>query len=107
MLTHWRAHSERGFPRFQAWMLAPALVALAGCGSPAVGPCQSAPGIEAICGFKNPEDMRLLPDSKTLLISQVGALGRTSSGSLVFSTPSRKRSPRLFLLPIRRLTRIS
>ena len=84
MLTYWRAHSERGFPRFQAWMLAPALVALAGCGSPAVGPCQSAPGIEAICGFKNPEDMRLLPDSKTLLISQVGALGRASSGSLVF-----------------------
>jgi hypothetical protein len=67
---------------------------LIGCSSPAIPPCdkdsQYESGIASICGFKNPEDIRVLPDRETLLVSQVGALGRPSSGSLAFFDTRRK-----------------
>lgn len=58
---------------------------LSACSSAPAGNCQSIPGIDAICGFRNPEDIKRLPDQKTLLISQVGSFGKPkSSGSLVY-----------------------
>jgi hypothetical protein len=59
---------------------------LSGCSTSSLPPCQkeSVRGLVVMCGFKNPEDIKALPDQKTLLISQVGRLGKQSTGSLVF-----------------------
>ena len=44
--------------------------------------CVALPGLTPICGFTNPEDIELLPDGKTLLISQMGTMDGTTPGSL-------------------------
>lgn len=46
--------------------------------------CSSGNGLVPDCRFKNPEDMALLPDNKTLIISQFGGLYGEIPGSLVF-----------------------
>ncbi|MEJ6007084.1 hypothetical protein WG899_16140 [Paucibacter sp. AS339] len=68
------------------FLLALSLFLLSACTGTAIGPCRASVqnGIETLCGFKNPEDIRRLPDQKTLLISEVGILGKPSSGSLKF-----------------------
>ncbi len=66
--------------------LAFCLFLLSACASPSIPPCPQAstPGLTVICGFQNPEDIKVLPDRKTLLISQIGAMGKSTPGSLVF-----------------------
>lgn len=77
------------------------LALLAACSSPPPpGPCESL-GADArvICGFTNAEDIRRLPDSRSLLISEISALGRHDAGRLVFfDTQSQSISP-AFPLP--------
>ncbi len=56
---------------------------LTGCGSePPVTGCVPSPGLTPICGFNNPEDIELLPDGHTLLISQMGGMDGATPGSL-------------------------
>ncbi len=57
---------------------------LAACGAePPVTGCVPAPGLTPVCGFSNPEDMELLPDGHTLLLSQMGSMDGAIPGSLV------------------------
>lgn len=52
---------------------------------PAISDCQSRDGMQPVCTFHNPEDIELLPDRKTLLISQMGlSMAHADQGSLVF-----------------------
>jgi hypothetical protein len=62
------------------------LVFLTACGTvrKPISTCEKADDIEPICGFSNPEDMDLLPDHQTLIISQIGNINNTASGNLVF-----------------------
>lgn len=47
---------------------------------------------EPICGFSHPEDLELLPDDKTLIVSEFGRLDTAQPGALVlFDTRTRKR----------------
>jgi hypothetical protein len=45
--------------------------------------CASTADMEAICRFHNPEDMELLPDRQTLLVSQMGNMEGSLPGNLV------------------------
>lgn len=68
-------------------LLAAIVVVLGGCGSQLapITNCVADLGMEPICGFSNPEDIELLPDGKTLLISQLGiSMEHSHPGSLVF-----------------------
>ncbi len=58
---------------------------LAGCDSklPAITDCVASGDITPICKFKNPEDIEVLPDQKSLLISQMGNMDGSKSGNLV------------------------
>jgi len=67
------------------------LALLAGCveKTPPVTACVPAGGLEPTCGFSRPEDMELLPDGRTLLISQMGAIDGSLPGSFaLFDTSS-------------------
>jgi hypothetical protein len=58
---------------------------LGACAAPPAGSCQAGDsGMMPICGFRNPEDIRALPDRRTLLISQVAPMSRPGPGRLVF-----------------------
>lgn len=46
--------------------------------------CEDADGIHAICGFQNPEDLALLPDGHTVVVSQFGLMDGSKPGNLVF-----------------------
>jgi len=61
------------------------LFGLAACGDQEaiIEDCVNSADMEAICQFQNPEDMELLPDSQTLLISQMGNMAGTLPGNLV------------------------
>ena len=63
-----------------------------GCGgTPAVTTCETSGAIEPVCTFQNPEDLALLPDGRTLLVSQFGAMDGSAPGSLaVFDTLRRE-----------------
>ncbi len=68
-----------------------ALFALTACGEKLtpITNCEKVDNIEPICRFTNPEDMELLPDNKTLLITQMGNMEGSKSGNLVaFDTVS-------------------
>lgn len=56
---------------------------LAGCNehTPPVNGCVPVGDMQPTCGFMRPEDMVLLPDGRTLLISQTGSLGGEVAGS--------------------------
>lgn len=56
---------------------------LAGCGQPTppVSGCVPVDGMEPTCGFSHPEDMALMPDGRTLLISQMGTMSGEVPGS--------------------------
>ncbi len=60
-------------------------VFLAGCDSklPAITDCVASGDITPICQFKNPEDIEVLPDQKSLLISQMGNMEGSKPGNLV------------------------
>ena len=60
---------------------------LSACSSdiPPITDCLAKDGMQPICQFRNPEDIVLLPDRKTLLISQMGLnMENADPGSLVF-----------------------
>lgn len=72
-------------------MLLATLALLPGCTDklPPVTACEAAGGLEPTCGFSRPEDMELLPDGRTLLISQMGAVDGSLPGSFaLFDTRS-------------------
>lgn len=74
-----------------AALLLIALALLGGCGEkyPPVNGCVPAGGLEPTCSFSNPEDIELLPDGRTLLISQMGSLHGDRPGSFaLFDTKS-------------------
>jgi hypothetical protein len=63
------------------------MLALAACSQPRepVIDCSPAADARPVCGFKNPEDLALLPGTSTLVISQMGRGDMSgASGSLVF-----------------------
>ena len=69
---------------------------IAGCDSklPAITDCVAAGNITPICKFTNPEDIEVLPDGKSLLISQMGNMEGTKPGNLVaYDTHSGELSP--------------
>lgn len=71
------------------YLITPALLAglLSACSSdiPPITDCTASAGMQPICQFHNPEDIVLLPDQRTLLISQMGLnMQAASPGSLVF-----------------------
>lgn len=71
------------------------LIFLAACGTThqPITACERVGNIEPICGFSNPEDMDLLPDHQTLIISQIGHINHAVAGKLVFfNTTSRVTS---------------
>ena len=60
-----------------------------GCGdaTPLITSCTAASNIEPICTFQNPEDLAVLPDGRTLVVSQFGSMDGAKSGNLaVFDT---------------------
>lgn len=77
--------------------LAGLLLALAGCSddSPMISDCAAKDGIQPLCQFHNPEDLVLLPDGKTLLVSQMGLnFQQGTAGSLAFfDTRTEKLTP--------------
>ena len=67
--------------------LAGLLLALAGCSDDSlmISDCVAKDGMQPLCQFHNPEDLVLLPDGKTLLVSQMGLnFQQGDAGSLVF-----------------------
>ena len=66
--------------------LALATLALVGCAPdhPIVMECADAQGIHAICGMQNPEDLALLPDGRTVVVSQFGLMDGSQAGNLAF-----------------------
>jgi hypothetical protein len=71
-------------------LLAPGMLALGIClglvacgsGEDLVTGCEDVHGIHPVCGFQNPEDLALLPDGRTLVVSQFGAMDGSRPGSL-------------------------
>ena len=64
--------------------------------------CEKAGNLEPICRFTNPEDIELLPDGKTLLISQMGNMEGSKPGNLVaFNTDTQIITP---LFPLATIT---
>lgn len=56
---------------------------LGACESPPpVSGCVAAGALEPVCGFLHPEDIELLPDGRTLVVSQMGAMDGSRPGSL-------------------------
>jgi hypothetical protein len=45
--------------------------------------CETVDNLKPICRFTNPEDIELLPDNRTLLVSQMGNMEGTKAGNLV------------------------
>jgi len=45
--------------------------------------CSAGHGITPYCGFKNPEDLALMPDGKVLLVSEMGEFMQDNPGQLV------------------------
>ena len=67
------------------------LMLLGGCGSPRerITGCAALGELKPICGFSRPEDMEVLGDARTLLISEMGSSQFGSPGSLaLFDTRS-------------------
>ena len=73
--------------RRAAWLgLAALALAAPACSKPRPPILDCAPAKDArpICGFHNPEDLALLPESQSLVVSQMGAVDGSKSGNLVF-----------------------
>lgn len=50
--------------------------------------CDDTPEMEVYCGFRNPEDLVLLPDGETLLVSEMGEFMMDSPGKLSALNPA-------------------
>jgi hypothetical protein len=69
--------------RWAALLLSSMLLALAACSSgELIGECADAGGIHAVCGMQNPEDLALLPDGRTLIVSQFGSMTAQRPGNI-------------------------
>jgi hypothetical protein len=68
------------------WVSVLCVVMLSACSTTKIdlSQCEQIGALEPICSFKNPEDMELLPDQTTLIVSQIGSLEMNQSGSLIF-----------------------
>lgn len=77
------------------------LLFLAACGTTQqpISGCEPVDNITPVCKFKNPEDMALLPDQRTLIISQIGRLSAEVPGSLVFFDTASQLITPAFVLP--------
>jgi hypothetical protein len=66
--------------------LAAVAVGLCACAEPreAIVDCTAADDARPVCGFQNPEDLAQLPESRALVISQMGTMDGSHSGSIVF-----------------------
>jgi hypothetical protein len=76
--------------------LAGSILTLTACDSKLtpVTTCETADDLQPICRFSNPEDIELLPDHRTLLISQMGNMEGSKPGNLVsFDTTSQAITP--------------
>lgn len=62
-----------------------AVLLLSGCERlpEAIAGCTPVGQLSPVCGFSRPEDLELLPDGRTLVISQMGSLDGAMPGSLV------------------------
>lgn len=66
-------------------LLLVAALLLSSCSHPPpVTGCAAAGGLTPVCGLTNPEDLELLPDGRSLLISQMGAMDGARPGALAF-----------------------
>ena len=77
--------------RIKPLLAAAVLLALVACSdkNSMIDTCEQVNHIEPICRFTNPEDMELLPDHETVLISQMGNMDGSKAGNLVaFDTTS-------------------
>lgn len=77
---------------------------LSGCGDPALVPltaCETVGVVEPICRFHNPEDLELLPDQHTLLVSQMGNMEGTKTGNLVYYNTLTETITPAFPLPVK------
>lgn len=75
----------------RALMAALAAGALGCGGSPPITTCIAEGALEPICEFQNPEDLAVLGDGRTLLVSQFGAMDGSRPGNLaVFDTLRRE-----------------
>lgn len=76
--------------RISVFLLGCLLVVLGACSAPPpVSGCAAEGELEPVCGFNNPEDIELLPDGRTLLISEMGTMDGSAPGSLsLFDTQS-------------------
>lgn len=85
------------------YLLLLGLVFLSACGTVGkpITACEKVDGIEPICGFSNPEDMELLPDHQTLIISQIGNINNTATGKLVFFDTKSQVITTAFPLPVK------
>jgi hypothetical protein len=66
--------------------LLPLIALLGACSNapaPLVSGCVASEPLVPVCGFQRPEDIELLPDGHTLVISQMGAMDGSVPGSLV------------------------
>lgn len=69
--------------RISVFLLGCLLVVLGACSAPPpVSGCAAKGDLEPVCGFTNPEDIELLPDGRTLLISEMGSMDGSAPGSL-------------------------
>lgn len=67
-----------------AILIALSATVVGGCGSdePAIKGCVEVDNIQPFCHFSNPEDLELLPDGHTLIVSQAGDIDGRRPGSL-------------------------
>ncbi len=65
-------------------LLASLVLSLAACSSglDIITDCQDTNGIHPICGLQNPEDLALLADDRTVIVSQFGGMDGTRPGNL-------------------------
>ena len=67
------------------FLIALVVVLLGACESgkrPPVSGCEAAGALVPVCGFQQPEDIELLPDGRTLLISEMGEADGSLAGAL-------------------------
>lgn len=72
-----------------------ALTILTGCGkkSAPITDCSPVDGLRPICQFHNPEDFEVLPDGKTLIVSQMGNFTEKKPGDLaLFNTETERKT---------------
>jgi len=70
----------------RATLVVAAVLLLGACAKPRdpIVDCTASPDARPVCGFRNPEDLALLPAGRSLVVSQMGEMDGSKPGSLVF-----------------------